>query len=383
MKDKQDVVSVTKIVHNNKYFTPVLVNFENGTLLKERSEQFKVDLYEDERDGSKRTVSVYNEGELYEGNILQNENSLCQKFILLRNKKTNKVRLIETDQANVKKVFHDSIFEGNLANEKTDHQYTRNDLSKKFGSKKSIRATELGQRMKINSEIIKNQLETTVADVTVDKDDLKAVTAEQSLCNCLPPCNRSATDIKQVYSLEDIFTKIERDSVEEEAKKILAEPPDVNNSRYSFYFNMLFQKMGSSVKLLSVQCLLYADCIVKFLKTNPKDLKKRDIVESICPYSELVGNKILDTFTLRGRVVSSQLRDKAICYLVVITLLAWNYQVNLDLLSQSVGCLGLKKMVPIARAVGLSPKTKDIWQLKIPLPEIPTFYFNKRSQKKR
>lgn len=383
MKGKQDVISVTKIVHNNKYFTPVLVNFENGTLLKERSDLFKVDLYEDERDGKRRTVSVYNEGELYEGNILQNENSLCHRFILLRDKKTKKVRLIETDQANVKKVFNDNIFEDNLANEKTDHQYTRNDLSKKFGSKKSIRATELGQRMKINSEIIKNQLESTVADVTVDKNDLKVMKAEDGLCNCLPPCNRSATDAKQVYNLDDIFTKIERDSVVEEANKILAEPPDVNNSRYSFYFNMLFQKMGSSVKVLPVQCLLYADCIMKFLKIHPKELKKRDIVELICPYSELVGNKILDTFTLPGRVRSSQMRDKAICYLIVITLLACNYLIDLDLLSQSVGCLGMKKLGPIARAIGLSPKTKDMWQLRIPLPEIPTFSFNKRSHKKR
>lgn len=73
------------------------------------------------------------------------------------------MRLLETSQANVKKVFKDSDFEGNLINEKTYHQYTRNDLSKKFGSKKSIRATELGQRMSVANELIKDELESTVA----------------------------------------------------------------------------------------------------------------------------------------------------------------------------------------------------------------------------
>lgn len=61
---------------------------------------------------------------------------------------------------------------------------------------------------------------------------------------------------------------------------------------------MLFQKMSTSIKLKHVQCLLYADCIVKFLKLNPKLLKKHDASKLVCPYSELIGNKILDTFTV-------------------------------------------------------------------------------------
>lgn len=58
------------------------------------------------------------------------------------------------------------------------------------------------------------------------------MTAEQGLCNCLPPCNRSATDVKEVYSLRDILTKTERNCMAEEAQNILTEPPDVNNLRY-------------------------------------------------------------------------------------------------------------------------------------------------------
>lgn len=69
-------------------------------------------------------------------------------------------------------------------------------------------------------------------DVSIDDIDLRVVTGEQSLCNCLPPCNRSATDVKDIYSLRDILTKTERNSIAEEAQNILAEPPDVNDSRY-------------------------------------------------------------------------------------------------------------------------------------------------------
>lgn len=73
------------------------------------------------------------------------------------------MRLLETSQASVTKVFKDNIFDDNLMQEKTYHQYTRNDLSKKFGSKKSIRATEVGLRMNVANELIKEQLENTVA----------------------------------------------------------------------------------------------------------------------------------------------------------------------------------------------------------------------------
>lgn len=380
--NRSDKVKITKAVHNNKTFTPVLVNFENGSLLKDRAELFKVDLFEDEHDGKKRMISVYNENELYRGSIAQNENSLCRKIILLRNRKTNKVRLLETSQVTVKKVLKDGVSEGNLIYEKTSHQYTRNDLSKKFGSKKSIRATEVGQRMNVANELIKEQLESTVADVSIDDSDVAAISAEQSLCNCLPPWNRSASEVKDVYRLKDILTKTERKSIAEEAQNILSEPPDVNDSRYSFYFNVLFQKMGTSIKLKPVQCLLYADCIVKFLKLNPKLLKRHDAAKLICPYSELIGNKILDTFTVPpGRSRPALMRDKAICYLMVVTLLACNYVINLDTISQAVGQLGLKKLVPMAKSVGLTSKSKDLWQLKLPLPEIPTF-FNKRSKKR-
>ena len=75
------------------------------------------------------------------------------------------MRLLETSQAIVKKVFKGDISEGNLMNEKTYNEYSKNDLSKKFGSKKSIRATEVGLRMNLANELIKDQVETTVAGI--------------------------------------------------------------------------------------------------------------------------------------------------------------------------------------------------------------------------
>nr|CAD7400270.1 unnamed protein product [Timema poppensis] len=74
---------------------------------------------------------------------------------------------------------------------------------------------------------------------------------------------------------------------------------------------------------------------------------------------------------------SQSMKDKAICYIIVLGLIVSNYQLDLTTLIES-SKVGLNKLIQLSRAVGasLKNKTKDVVVLKLPLPPMKVFYLN-------
>lgn len=70
---------------------------------------------------------------------------------------------------------------------------------------------------------------------------------------------------------------------------------------------------------------------------------------------------------LRGRPIS--LRDKTICYILVLAMIAMDFQIDVEALSKSVK-VGVKKLHEITRVLAFSShrKNKDLVILKLPLP---------------
>lgn len=68
------------------------------------------------------------------------------------------------------------------------------------------------------------------------------------------------------------------------------------------------------------------------------------------------------------------MRDKALCYILVLSLLANDYRVNLEDIAREVKGK-VKKLQDIGRVLALSPinsKDKNVLVLKLPLPPLPT-----------
>jgi hypothetical protein len=72
--------------------------------------------------------------------------------------------------------------------------------------------------------------------------------------------------------------------------------------RFSVFFwgnlpNIL--KLGNSQQVVENVCaLLYADLLIKFLNTSVKSLQRQKHI--ICPYSEDINSKIINTFTVQS-----------------------------------------------------------------------------------
>lgn len=57
-------------------------------------------------------------------------------------------------------------------------------------------------------------------------------------------------------------------------------------------------KLGNSQQVVEGVCaLVYADLLIKFLNISAKSLQRQKYV--ICPYSEDINSKIINTFTLQ------------------------------------------------------------------------------------
>lgn len=150
--------------------------------------------------------------------------------------------------------------------------------------------------------------------------------------------------------------------------------------------------------------LMYLDCLVKFLATPAKTLSTKSYTP--CAYSPEVGKYILDNFcisTQNGRCSHffiiycifvnflflcrnrpNSMRDKTICYIMVLTALVTEYMVNLEDLCKEIKGK-VKKLQDIARVLAFTPlsaKEKHIVVLKLPLPAQVSSSFQQRKKKK-
>lgn len=80
----------------------------------------------------------------------------------------------------------------------------------------------------------------------------------------------------------------------------------------------------------------------------------------------------------------NSMRDKVLCYIMVLSLLTDNYVLNLEDVAKEVKGR-TKKLQDIGRVLALSPqnyKDKNVLTLKLPLPALPTLGYPKKQTKR-
>ena len=102
-------------------------------------------------------------------------------------------------------------------------QEDKDRLRMKFGSKRQQRSLENYKRMHTDTDALKDKLKSVVSRMSVEEDHLKPVvtTSDEGY---LPPVNRDAATVDDVYNLHDIVSAEELESLKEQAVRILKEP---------------------------------------------------------------------------------------------------------------------------------------------------------------
>ncbi|OAD53885.1 hypothetical protein WN48_08859, partial [Eufriesea mexicana] len=207
---------------------PIIVNFQNGELKDEEAKKMSCGLFYDEK--RKKTMLALSNGQIvYRGYKPDTSKDLMRTMLVLHNKKTGKVRLVQVERWQVTPVLEKPIVEDNKGAE--DEKIAT--LNKQFGSKKVKRRTEQYERLKVNVESVKEQLEQTVSSVEIDRMELSTQLSDNEYITntTLPDCNRGATNVNDVYSIYDIVPESKLETLYNNVTEILNEHPS-SSERY-------------------------------------------------------------------------------------------------------------------------------------------------------
>jgi len=115
-------------------------------------------LFHDQKD-DKTVLALSNGHIVYKGYRPDCKKESTRTMLVLHNKRTGKVRLFEAERWQVTPVLE----KPNVEDNKNDVDEKIIELNKQFGSKKVKRRTEQFERLKVNVDAVKEQLEKTVS----------------------------------------------------------------------------------------------------------------------------------------------------------------------------------------------------------------------------
>ncbi|KAL2720866.1 DNA-directed RNA polymerase I subunit RPA49-like [Vespula squamosa] len=370
---------IDEVIIQPKKVKPMIVNFQNGELKDEAAETMSCGLFYDKQK-EKKLLAVSNGQIIYKGYTPDNKQQFMQTMLVLHNKRTGKIRLVQAERWSVSPVLHKQVVDNN---KNTDADRIAL-LNKQFGSKKVKRKTEQFERMKINVNAVKDDLEKTVSNIEINKEDLETQIVDNDyITNIhLPQCNRDATNVKDVYNLNDIIPENKLETLNETAKETINRVPE---GKSKFFTHALRFLKSDPDNIKKVTLLLYIEAVAKWLNMPIKDAKKRGI--NICPYSEEVNSHIIETYSIQsysGRLRPASMKDKAIVHCIILGLIISDFVIDLELLATMLhNRIGIRKLIDLAKIIAAVPNKNDkkTFTLRLPLPEQVAMV--KKGKKKR
>ncbi|XP_045782896.1 uncharacterized protein LOC123879297 [Maniola jurtina] len=344
---------------------PMIINFQNGYVTDRFTEQECIVLENSEN--KLQTVATVIDKLVYAGEEKSEE--LTKTFILTRNKKTGKVRLIDSSVVDMKPILK-------MNSEPTQAllETSNLELSRKFGSKKQKKRMEQREKLKVNVETVTEQMQNVTKTISKDELDLSLYDTQNSDDFYIPPINRAATTAEALYDIDSILT-------EEQYAKINSELEGKDyKSDLVPLVKSIVEKKKLSPKLLVLA--VYASCLVQMYSSVVRIITAKSFV--ICPHSVTLNELILKNFctTINGkRNRPMTYKDRAMCHAMVFILLISGLKVDFAELCETFK-LSERNATMKIRVTGASvvvSGSKKTAQLKLPLnTKIP---FRRKSTK--
>jgi len=295
------------------------------------------------------------------------QDSYYTTYLAIRDKASGKTRLIEAQNmlmkpdVEVPKSTNPVLLrhEPETASAETRLEANKS-LIKAFGQKK-------GQRYYENKELLSVDDDETAAKVlraagAVDSSKLNEKAETTSKLDIVPPRDETAGRADMIYRMEHILTEREvKDLIEacrgalEEFNSVEALEEGVKSRIFSPIGVHFLKKLLNQEELDSKAALaLYMDATVKFTRLRPADLAKGNhALPKHIP--AVIKKKLFDSFSsgsATNKIITPVLKDKAICYTIVMALMLNKFSFDVSLLTESVRVdnKNLKKLVMLTGA---------------------------------
>ncbi|XP_076162805.1 uncharacterized protein LOC143144363 [Ptiloglossa arizonensis] len=372
---------IEEVITEPSKVQPIIVNFQNGELKDAEAKKMSCGLFYDKK--KKKSCLALSNGQIvYRGYKPDTSQDLMRTMLVLHNRETGRVRLVQVERWQVSPVLDKPAIEDN----KTMEDDKIAILNKQFGSKKVRRRTEQREKLRINVDSVKEQLEQTVSNVEIDRTDLSMQLPDNEFImnTALPECNRDAINVKNVYNIYDIIPQDKLETLYKKVSEILNEDSSSLEGKTKFFSRTLKYLWTDPDNIKKTALLIYIQAVVTWLNMPMKDAKKRGV--QVCPDSEEVNSYIMDTYSIEsthGRLRPNSIKDKGVIHCMILALIIYNFELDIELFATIFSHrMGVKKLTSLARIIGALPNKEDkkIISLKVPLPPPPSIV--KKGKKK-
>lgn len=162
---------------------------------------------------------------IYSG--LVEKNALVDNYMVVRNKRTNTVRLVPYTSCSLISEHYTSV-PLTLPSTEEDKLLLRSSIAK-YGGKNAMRAQDRAARMRVNIDVIKDHLDQTISMST---EQMKREHQEEERLADIqdegvePPKNYDAKTVQEVYNVREIMTPALVDELDEIADQVLETKPE-------------------------------------------------------------------------------------------------------------------------------------------------------------
>uniref|UniRef100_A0A1B0DLJ6 Uncharacterized protein n=1 Tax=Phlebotomus papatasi TaxID=29031 RepID=A0A1B0DLJ6_PHLPP len=370
MKRPKSKISAVTTLHKNDN-NPILVKFQNGDLLPGPQENLSCHLATDKRSKKTQKLIASCDSSVYIGDVERDPQ--MNTFIAIRNAVTNKMRLVQVETCSLLSEHVLKIDDASAVRVGTIGDQM---LYSEFGSKKSMSNHDKMHKNKVNVDIFKNHLDDTIQkhnETVEEKQDISdfGETADNSI---VPPMNKEAKNIKELYSLEEIVTPELLTELNEVAVEVLKTSPEELPIDSDFILQRIrnLQKLNdtnSEQKLLKTKALIYLDALMTLVKKVRKGQNFTHFsISDICDNVEMsIRKRFIDPSTTKAIKTAFTTR-KAICHILVLAiLLSDNLEISVDEMNVELKTTNRKEILEYAIYMGLKMSIKkEFLGLKMP-----------------
>lgn len=185
------------------------------------------------------------------------------------------MRLVEVQECSLLSKHYDTI-QVSAANGRTAEQ-ARKTMLTSFGGKAANRTLERRERMRINVDIVKGQLDKTMNDTLPaaipekDEFDLGTAEREEQQKAMLPRMNAAATKLGDIYTLTDLISSDLLDRLESDALEVLSTAREELPIESAYLLDIIgkcqaSKEPDSAANLEVIKVCIYVDALITFQK---------------------------------------------------------------------------------------------------------------------
>ncbi|XP_055929351.1 DNA-directed RNA polymerase I subunit RPA49-like isoform X2 [Argiope bruennichi] len=312
-------------------------------------------------------------GSNYESEMSKITSSLLKVGVY--NKRTHKFKLYDTDFFHLKPLLKCRI---DFNNSQKSWSEKTEDLALTFGSKnrKRVITSRLKYESASNDTISYEKIQSNIS--------LETTVIEERKDDCLiPPQNKDAKCVDDIYSIYDVVPKEDYDCLDTEARiftNITRENLQLwrNEAKYCDLILHFLETRYQSLSLHTAKLLCYLNYMTILIKTTYKDLKRKDPFPDIPqPYKSSLMEKFLV-----NRSLPLRMKDKILSHAMILALTINNYHIDGKMLASSTHA-SMTRIVLVAYSLGCHVKDKKAEGTKLIELKLPLFKYEPRGRQKK